>query len=121
MTIRKINGYKIVCPHCGAEITITNDEYMKYRKETEDYGGSTVLCQREKDGESHDIEYTNMDCPSCKGYIPVTVANGIESDTWGFVYSKNVTPIYGSCENIKIEDYISDFLGADADEDEDAI
>lgn len=118
MTVRKINGYKIICPHCGTEITITNDEYMKYRKETEDYSGSTIWCQREKDGKSYDIEYTNMDCPNCKGYIPVTVADGTESDIWGFVYSKNVTPIYGSCENVEIEDYISNFLGADADEDE---
>ena len=53
MWIRKIKAYKIVCSHCGTEITISQDEYMKYRKEMEGYSGATVVCQKEtEDGKN---------------------------------------------------------------------
>ena len=114
MWIRKIKAYKIVCSHCGTEIIIPQDEYMKYRKETEGYSGSTIGSQKEtEDGKSVDITYTNMDCPACGGYIGVTVddTNSCDADTFGFCYSKEVTPIYDSSQEIKIEDYIKDFFG----------
>lgn len=112
MLVRKIRSYKLVCAHCGAEISISHDEYAKYRKETEDYGCSTITCQRkDEEGKSCDIEYTNFDCPVCGGYIPVTVADGCDSDEWGFVCSKNVTVFYDNYETVKIEDYIDKALG----------
>ena len=116
MLVRKILSWKLVCPHCGTEIVLSNDEYKKYCGATEGYGGSTITCQREdEDGKSRDIEYVNMDCPSCKGYIPVTVA-GIDVDIWGFCYSKHATPMYDISEEHKMSDYIEDFLGSDVEE-----
>lgn len=119
MWIRKIKAYKIVCSHCGTEITISQDEYMKYRKEMEGYSGATVVCQKEtEDGKNVDIEYTNMDCPACGGYIGVTVdgINSCDADTFGFCYSKEVTPIYDIPQEVKIEDYLKNALGGDETE-----
>lgn len=114
MLVRKIRCYKLVCMHCGAEISISNDEYTKYREATEDYSCSVITCQRkDEEGKNHDIQYTNFDCPVCSGYIPVTVADGCDADEWGFVYSKNVIPIYDNYESVKIEDYIDKTLGFD--------
>ena len=114
MYVRKITGLEITCPHCGSKITMTWDEYDKYRKEMEGYGGSTITCQREgEDGKNRDIEYTNFDCPSCNGYIPVTVADGVDADNWGFVHSNCVNLTYGSYDKIEIGEYINRQLGND--------
>lgn len=115
MKIKKILMLKAVCPNCGAEITMSNDEYMKYRKATEGYSGSTIICQRKKDGKNHDIVYTNMDCPVCKKYIPMTIADC--DDEFGFVYSAYVTPIYDCVSEEKnIDEYINEFFNCDEDE-----
>ena len=114
MYIKKVTGLEITCSHCGSKITMTWDEYDKYRKEMEGYGGATITCQREgEDGKNRDIEYTNLDCPSCGGYIPLIVADGVDSDVWGFVHSNCVKPVYGSYDEVKIEDYLNRTLGLD--------
>lgn len=120
MFVRKVSAIKAVCPHCGAEISMSFDEYMKYREEVEDYCGSVITCQREdEDGKSRDIEYTNLDCPVCEGYIPLTVADGIDADKWGFVHSNNSSLVYESYKEVKLEDYIKRFFGASDDEEGD--
>lgn len=119
MFVKRLSFLKAVCPHCGAEITLSNDEYLKYRKEVEDYGGSVITCQkRDENDRNSDVDYTNMDCPVCKGYIPMTVSDGVDSDIFGFCFSKCVTPIYDSSKEIKIDDYIKDFFGGDEEEDD---
>lgn len=127
MWVQKLKSLEITCPNCGSKINISNDEYLKYRKETEDYYGSTVTCQRyltEEDkfkynGKHYDIEYTNMDCPVCKHYISITVSNGCDSDVWGFVYSNNVKPIYDIPSELSLEDYLHDnFFGEETSENE---
>lgn len=127
MWIQKLKSLEITCPNCGAKISISNDEYLKYRKETEDYG-NTITCQRypteedkfKYDGKHYDIDYTNMDCPICKHYIPVTVSSdGRDSDIWGFVYSDNVKPIYDIPTELSLEDYLHDnFFAEEASENE---
>lgn len=126
MWVQKLKSLEITCPNCGSKINISNNEYLKYRKETEDYG-NTITCQRyltEEDkfkynGKHYDIEYTNMSCPVCKHYIPVTVSNGRESDVWGFVYSENVKPTYDIPTELPLEDYLHDnFFGEETSENE---
>ena len=119
MKITKILFYDIVCPHCGAKIRLGADEYEKYKKATEDYGGSTILCQLDENekGKCRDITYVNFDCPACKGYIPITV-DGAESDRFGFKVSKCATPIYGIEEEVSIDKYIEDWLGVEDEEGE---
>ena len=117
MFVKKLLMYEITCPHCGSEIKLSAEEYKRYRDSVEGYAGSTILCQREtEDGKKHDITYTNLDCPVCKGYIPLTTADGIESDNWGFAYSNCVKPIYDFPRETSIEDYINDWFGANDSE-----
>ena len=120
MYVRKIAGLKIVCPHCGSEITMTWDEYDKYRKETEDFGCSSIICQRKgEDGKSRSVVYTNFDCPACGGYIPVTIGDE-DTDELGFAHSVCVNPIYGTYDEVNIDDYIKKALGTyEVDETED--
>ena len=128
MWVQKLKSLEITCPNCGAKISISNDEYLKYRKETEDYG-NTITCQRyltqedkfKYDGKHFDIEYTNMDCPLCKHYIPITVSSdGRDSDVWGFVYSENVEPKYDILPTeLPLEEYLRDnFFGGETSENE---
>ncbi len=126
MWVQKLKSLEITCPNCGSKISISNDEYLKYRKETEDYD-NTITCQRyltkedkfKYGGKHYDIEYTNMNCPVCKHYIPVTVNNGCDSDVWGFVYSENVEPKYDIPTELSLEDYLHDtFFSEETSENE---
>lgn len=113
MYIKKLTGFKITCPHCGSEIAITMDEFRKYREEVAGYSGSVVTCQREdKDGKSRDINYVNMDCPICDGYIPTIVDdNDVDSDEWGFCFSPCVEVTYGNYDEMTVEDYMKEKFG----------
>ena len=120
MWVQKIKHFDIVCPHCGAKITLPFDEYQKYVKDTEGYAGFTITCQRKDENDKNrDIEYVNMDCPVCNGYIPLTVSDTCDScdaDIWGFVCSEHCKPYYGSIEEVKIEDYLESQFSTEDDE-----
>jgi len=111
MLIRKVLSYKLVCPHCGAEISVSADEYNKYRKATEDYAGSEITSLEENEkGEKEEVNYVNFHCPVCKDYIPVTVC-WLESDKFGFKVSKHVEVSYSNYDIVDIDEHIRDFLG----------
>ncbi len=113
MKIRKLSSFRITCPNCGSEMLVSSEEYRKYRSETEDYSGFHITCQREnKDGKGCDIEYTNMDCPVCGHYIPVTV-DEIDTDKFGFCYSNCVEPVYDFAIDMDMESYIKKALGTE--------
>lgn len=114
MYVNKVTGIEITCPHCGSKITMTMDEFKKYRDETADYAGFVITCQRkDEDGKNRDIDYTNINCPACSGYIPTIVSDEVDSDVWGFCHSNCVKLTYGSYDRIEIEDFIKNQLGAD--------
>ena len=119
MWVQKIKHFDIVCPHCGAKIILSLDEYQKFVNETEDYD-FTIICQRkDENGKNRDIKYVNLDCPVCNGYIPLAVSDRCDScdaDTWGFVCSEHCKPFYGSIEEVKIEDYLKKKLSIEDDE-----
>ena len=119
MIVQKIKSFDLTCPHCGAKIMMSFDEYMKIVKETQDFCGATITCQREnKDGKNRDIEYVNIDCPICGGYIPAAVSDfsdSCDADNWGFVYSKHCKPSYGSYEELTVDDYLNKWFNKDAE------
>ena len=121
MWVQKIKAFKVICPYCGSKITISSDEYQKYRKEVEGYFGSSILCQRYRteddkfkyDGHSYDIHYDNLSCPTCKNNIPMVACNSgdnFDAETWGFVYSEHVTPEYDIPKEYTLDDCLKEFF-----------
>lgn len=121
MKVEKIAFYDLVCPNCGSKIRVSADEYKKYREETADYG-NTILCTEydDENKNGYEINYVNFNCPVCRRYIPVTVADGdndyCDADRFGFKVSNNVKPFYGITEDVDIDKYIQHSLGLDEEE-----
>ena len=117
MYIEKIRALRAICPHCGSKIHLSASEYDKYRKDTEDYSGSTITCMDEsKDGERYEVNYVNLNCPVCDHYIPLTVNDSEgDADRFGFKVSKHVEVFYDSSVEMNMDDYLKKqgYIGVD--------
>lgn len=116
MRISKVEWIDLVCPDCGAKITIRADEWKKYLEETMDYGNE-IICTEKLPGEKEEVEvsYYNFDCPVCGHYIPVNLS-ALDADRYGFYTSVNADPFYGPSYELSMEDYLKKKFGEEEDE-----
>lgn len=107
MRVSKIEWFDIICPKCGAKITLYPEEYKKYLEETEGYGNEIIVMDK-MPGENQELDIARyqLPCPNCMRPIPLNLSE-IESDRWGFNLPIGVEPFYGITEDISMDSYLS--------------